>query len=71
MIPVGSVVTDLLSIRFSTFGSYWTNNWDYIWTVNQLLTDLKTAYDLVKGEALYSILLEFDVPTKLVRLNKM
>jgi hypothetical protein len=33
--------------------------------------DLKKAYDLVKREVLYYILLEFGIPKKLVRLIKM
>jgi hypothetical protein len=39
--------------------------------VHQLCIDFKKAYDSVKKEALYTILLEFDVPKKLVRLIKM
>jgi hypothetical protein len=31
----------------------------------------KDAYDSVKGEVLYNILIEFGVPMKLVRLFKM
>jgi hypothetical protein len=33
--------------------------------------DLKKAYDLVKREVLYNILLQFCIPKKLVRLIKM
>jgi hypothetical protein len=33
--------------------------------------DFKKACDSVKREVLYSVLLEFDIPTKLVRLIKM
>jgi hypothetical protein len=39
--------------------------------VNQLFTDFKKAYDSVKREALYNILLEFGIPKKLVRLIKV
>jgi hypothetical protein len=39
--------------------------------VHQLFIDFKKAYDLVKREVLYNILLEFCVPKKLVRLIKM
>jgi hypothetical protein len=39
--------------------------------VHQLFVDFKKAYDLVKREVLYNILLEFGVPKKLVRLIKM
>jgi hypothetical protein len=37
----------------------------------QLFEDFKKAYDSVKREVLYSILLEFGIPKKLVRLIKM
>jgi len=33
--------------------------------------DFKKAYDSVRREALYNILIEFDIPKKLVRLIKM
>jgi sorting nexin-29 len=39
--------------------------------VHQLFIDFKKAYDSVKREVLYSILLEFGIPNKLVRLIKM
>jgi hypothetical protein len=39
--------------------------------VHQLFIDFKKAYDLIKREVLYSILLEFGLPKKLVRLIKM
>jgi hypothetical protein len=39
--------------------------------VHQLFIDFKKAYDSVKREVLYNILLEFDIPKKLVGLIKM
>jgi hypothetical protein len=39
--------------------------------VHQLFIDFKKAYDSVKREVLYGILLEFSIPKKLVRLIKM
>jgi hypothetical protein len=39
--------------------------------VHQLFVDFKTAYDSVRREVLYNILIEFGVPMKLVRLVKM
>jgi hypothetical protein len=39
--------------------------------VHQLFIDLKKAYDSVKREVLYNILLEFGIPKKLVRVIKM
>jgi hypothetical protein len=40
-------------------------------TVQQLFIDFKKAYDSVRREVLYNILIEFELPTKLVRLIKM
>jgi sorting nexin-29 len=45
--------------------------WEYNGTVHQLFIDFKKAYDSVKREVLYNILLEFGIPKKLVRLIKM
>jgi hypothetical protein len=39
--------------------------------VHQLFIDFKKAYDLVRREVLYNILIEFGNPTKLVRVIKM
>jgi hypothetical protein len=40
-------------------------------TVHQLFIDFKKAYDSVRREVLYNILIEFGVSMKLVRLFKM
>jgi hypothetical protein len=45
--------------------------WEYNGTVHQLLIDFKKAYDSVRREAFYSILIEFGIPRKLVGLIKM
>jgi hypothetical protein len=45
--------------------------WEYNGTVHQLFIDFKKAYDSVKREVLYNILLKFGVPKKLVRQMKM
>jgi hypothetical protein len=45
--------------------------WEYNGTVHQLFIDFKKAYDSVRIEALYSILIEFGIPRKLVGLIKM
>jgi hypothetical protein len=37
----------------------------------QLFVDFKKAYDSVRSEVLYNILMEFGVPMKLVRLIRM
>ena len=39
--------------------------------VHQLFIDFKEAYDSVRREVLYIILIEFNIPMKLVRLIKM
>jgi len=39
--------------------------------VNHLFIDFKKAYDSVRREVLYNILIEFGIPMKLVRLIKM
>ena len=39
--------------------------------VHQLFIAFKKAYDSVRREVLYNILMEFGVPKKLVRLIKM
>ena len=39
--------------------------------MHQLFIDFKKAYDSVRREVLYKILLEFGIPRKLVRLIKM
>ena len=44
--------------------------WEYNKDICQLFIDLKKAYDSIKRESLYDILIKFDMPKKLVRLNK-
>jgi hypothetical protein len=39
--------------------------------VHQLFIDFKKAYDSVRREALYNILIEFGIPKKPVRVLKM
>jgi hypothetical protein len=45
--------------------------WEYNETVHQLFVDFKKAYDSIGKEVLYGAVIEFGVPTKLVRLIKM
>jgi sorting nexin-29 len=45
--------------------------WEYNGMVHQLFIDFRKAYDSIKREVLYNILLEFDIPKKLVSVIKM
>jgi len=45
--------------------------WEHNEAVHQLFIDFKKAYDSVRREALYNILIEFGITKKLVRLIKM
>jgi hypothetical protein len=45
--------------------------WKYNGTVHQLFIDSKTAYDSVRREVLYNILIQFGIPRKIVGLIKM
>jgi len=45
--------------------------WEFNEEVHQLFSDLKKAYDSVRREVLYKILIEFGIPRKLIRLIKM
>ena len=45
--------------------------WEYNETVHQLFINFKKAYDSVRSEVLYNILIEFGILMKLVRLIKM
>src|SRR5215468_9471518 len=45
--------------------------WEYSESVHQLFIDVKKAYDSVRREALYNILIEFGIPKKLVKLIEM
>ena len=45
--------------------------WEYNEEVHQLFIDFKKAYDSVRRQVLYKILIEFGIPRKLVKLIKM
>ena len=63
--------TGQLLIEYSAFIKYLKKKWEYIEATPQLFIDFKKAYDSVRREVLYNILIEFDIPMKLVRLIKM
>jgi hypothetical protein len=46
---------------------YW-KKWEHNETVHELFIDFRKAYDSVRREILHKILIEFEVPMKLVRL---
>ena len=45
--------------------------WEYNEAVHQLFIDFNKAYDSVRREVLYNILMKFGIPKKLIRLIKM
>jgi hypothetical protein len=45
--------------------------WEYNETGHQIFRDFEKAYDSVRREALNNILVEFDIPLKLISLIKM
>jgi len=45
--------------------------WEYNEAVHQLFLDFKRAYDSVRTEILYNIIIEFGIPMKLARLINM
>jgi len=45
--------------------------WEHSEAAHQLFIDLKKAYDSIRREVLYNILIEFGICMKLVRLIKM
>jgi hypothetical protein len=59
-----SVIDQL--VRFSIYVRCRKKKWDYNGTVHQLFIDLRKAYNSVRREVLYSILIEFGVSRKLV-----
>jgi hypothetical protein len=48
-----------------------TKSWECNGTLQQLITDLQEACNIVREEVLYNILFEFSIQMKLVRLIKM
>ena len=70
-ISVDFDATGHLLIIYSSFVIYLKKKWEYSETVRQLFVDFKKAYDSVRKEVLYIILIEFGIPMKLVGLIKM
>ena len=71
IINVDSDAIGQLLITYSVFVKYLRKKREHNEAVHQLFIDFKKAYDSVRKEALYSILIELGIPKKLVRLIKM
>jgi len=68
IINVDSDATGQLLIIYSAFGKYLKKKWEYNEAVHQLFIDFKKAYNSVRRDVLYNILIECGIPKKLVRL---
>ena len=66
-----SDATGRLLIIYFAFVKYLKKKWEYNEAVHQLSIDFKKAYDSVRRDVLYNILIEFGIPKKLVGLIKM
>ena len=71
IINVAFDATSRLLIIYSAFVRMLEKKWEYNEEVHQLFIDFKKAYDSVRREVLYKILIEIGIPRKLVRLIKM
>jgi hypothetical protein len=59
--------TDLIFCILQTLEKNWENNE----SVHRLFIDFRKAYDLVKREVLYNIIVQFCIPMKVLSLIKM
>jgi hypothetical protein len=59
-------VIDQRPIEFYVSGRFWRKKWEHNGRVYQLFIDFKKAYDSVRREVLYNILIEFGIPMKIV-----
>jgi hypothetical protein len=67
---MGFDATGQLLITYSEFFKYLEKKLEYNEALHQLFTDFKKAYNSLRGEVLYNILIEFGIPMKLVSLIK-
>ena len=63
--------TGQLLTTYSAFVKYLRKKWEHNEAVHQFFIDFKEAYNSLRREVLYNILMEFGVPMKLVRLMEM
>jgi len=72
-----SILLEIISVDFDAIDHIFCihqmleEKWQFSETVHQLFIDFKKAYDSVRREVLYNILIEFGIPMKLVELIKM
>jgi len=66
IINVAFGATSRLLITYSAFAKYLRKKGDYNEEVHQLFIDFKKAYDSVRREVLYKILIEIGIPRELV-----
>jgi len=71
IINVAFDTTGRLLIIYSAFAKYMRKKWEHNEEVHQLFIDFKKAYDSVRREILYKILIEFGIPKKLISVIKM
>ena len=70
IISVAFDATGQLLIIYSAFAKY-LRKWEYNEEIHQLFIDFNKAYDSIRREVLYKILIEFGIRRKLVSLIKM
>jgi hypothetical protein len=68
IINVDSNAAGRLLITYAALVKYMRKKWEYNESVHQLFIDFKKAYDSVRREVLYNILIEFGIPKKLVSI---
>jgi len=71
IVSVDLHATGQLLIIYSAFVKHVRKNGKTMKHCISYFIDFKRAYDSVRREVLYNILIEFDIPMKLVRLIKM
>jgi len=71
IISVDFDATDQLLIIYFVFVKCLRKKWEFSETVQNLFMDFKEAYDSVRREVFYNILVGFGIPMKLARLIKV
>jgi hypothetical protein len=63
--------TGQLLIVYSALVKYLRKKYKYIEALHRLFIYFKIAYNSVRREVFYNIVIEFGIPIKMVRLNKV